>query len=59
MLIDLGATIDAIALYTIVQVDVSLRLKKELYKLTLIDGEPYSYNKGWIIKEIVLVVIEI
>ena len=59
MLIDSRATIDAIALYAIVQADVSLRLKKEPYKLTLIDREPYSYNKGWITKETILVVIEI
>ena len=59
MLIDLGATIDAIALYAIAQVGVSLRPKKEPYELTLIDREPYSYNKGWITKKIVPIVIEI
>jgi len=46
VLIDLGATIDAIVLYVVVQASVSLRPKKEPYKLTLIDREPYSYNKG-------------
>ena len=53
------AIIDAITLHTIVQASVSLRPKKEPYKLTLIDREPYSYNKGWITKEIVPIVIEI
>ena len=59
MLIDSRVTIDAIVLYAIVQASVSLRPKKEPYELTLINGEPYSYNKGWITKEIVPIVIEI
>ena len=59
MLIDSRATINAIALHTIIQVGVSLRPKKEPYKLTLINREPYSHDEGWITKEIVLVIIEI
>ena len=46
MLIDSRATIDAITLHAIVQVGVSLRPKKEPYELTLIDGEPHSYDEG-------------
>ena len=59
MLIDSRATIDAIAPHTIAQASISLRLKKEPYKLTLIDREPHSHDEGWITKEIVLVVMEI
>ena len=45
-LIDSRATIDAIAPYAIAQASVSLKPKKESYKLTLINREPYSHNKG-------------
>jgi len=59
VLVDLVATFNTITPYTIVQASVSLKPKKESYKLILIDREPYSHNNSWITKKIVSIIIKI